>query len=91
MSGSLPITFEANRVYWVGWRFWAATTYAVLHGLDYRQAPNLGLAVSSKHRYCSVLLRTIPFSTRLPAAWGFVESDMADKIVPPSIRMRAAT
>ena len=84
-----PITFEANRVYWVGWRFGAATTYAVLRGLNISSAPNLGLAGSSNNTYCSVLRRTIPFATRLPATWGFVESDMGANIVPPSIRMRA--
>ena len=84
-----PITFEANRVYWVGWRFGAATTYAVLRGLGVSSAPNLGLAGSSNNTYCSVLRRTIPFATRMPATWGFVESDMIANIVPPSIRMRA--
>lgn len=84
-----PITFEANRVYWVGWRFGAATTYAVLRGLGVSSAPNLGLAGSSNNTYCSVLRRTIPFATRMPATWGFVESDMGANIVPPSIRMRA--
>ena len=85
-----PITFEANRVYWVGWRFGAATTYAVLRGLNISSAPNLGLSASSNNNYLSVLRRTIPFTTRLPTTWGFVESDMAANIVPPSIRMRAA-
>ena len=84
-----PITFEANRVYWVGWRFGAATTYAALRGLNVSSAPNLGLAGSSSNIYCSVLRRTIPFATRMPATWGFVESDMGANIVPPSIRMRA--
>ena len=84
-----PITFEANRVYWVGWRFGAATTYAVLRGLNISSAPNLGLAGSSNNTYCSVLRRTIPFATQMPATWGFVESDMGANIVPPSIRMRA--
>ena len=84
-----PITFEANRVYWVGWRFGAATTYAVLRGLNISSAPNLGLLASSSSNYFSVLRRTIPFATRLPATWGFVESDIAAS-VPPSIRMRAA-
>ena len=83
-----PITFEANRVYWVGWRFGAATTYAVLRGLNISSAPNLGLPASSSNNYLSVLRRTIPFATRLPATWGFVGSDMAAS-VPPSIRMRA--
>lgn len=84
-----PITFEANRVYWVGWRFGAATTYAVLRGLNISSAPNLGLAGASNNTYCSVLRRTIPFATRMPATWGFVESDIVANIVPPSIRMRA--
>ena len=83
-----PITFEANRVYWVGWRFGAATTYAVMRGLNISSAPNLGLAASSSNNYLSVLRRTIPFATRLPATWGFVGSDIAAS-VPPSIRMRA--
>ena len=85
-----PITFKANRVYWVGWRFGAATTYAAMRGLNISSAPNLGLAASSNNNYLSVLRRTIPFATRLPTTWGFVESDMAANIVPPSIRMRAA-
>ena len=84
-----PITFEANRVYWVGWRFGAATTYAVLRGLNISSAPNLGLPASSSNNYFSVLRRTIPFATRLPTTWGFIESDMAANIAPPSIRMRA--
>ena len=83
-----PITFEANRVYWVGWRFGAATTYAVMRGLNISSAPNLGLAASSSNNYLSVLRRTIPFATRLPATWGFVESELTAS-VPPSIRMRA--
>ena len=83
-----PITFEANRVYWVGWRFGAATTYAALRGLNISSAPNLGLPASSSNNYLSVLRRTIPFATRLPATWGFVESDMAASVAP-SIRMRA--
>ena len=84
-----PITFEANKVYWVGWRFGAATTYAVLRGINVSSAPNLGLAASSNNNYLTVLRRTIPFATRLPATWGFVESDMVANIPPPSIRMRA--
>ncbi len=84
-----PITFEANKVYWVGWRFGTATTYAVLRGLNVSSSPNLGLASSSLSNYFSVLRRTIPFATRMPATWGFVESDMATWVVPPSIRMRA--
>ena len=83
-----PITFEANRVYWVGWRFGAATTYAVMRGLNISSAPNLGLAASSNNSYLSVLRRTIPFATRMPATWGFVQSDMAASVAP-SIRMRA--
>ena len=83
-----PITFEANKVYWVGWRFGAATTYAALRGLNISSAPNLGLAASNSNSYLSVLRRTIPFATRLPATWGFVESDMAASVAP-SIRMRA--
>ena len=84
-----PITFEANKVYWVGWRFGAATTYAALRGLNVSSAPNLGLAASSNNTYCSVLRRSIPFATRMPATWGFVGSDLTANIVPPSIRMRA--
>lgn len=84
-----PITFKANKVYWVGWRFGAATTYAVLRGLSISTAPNLGLAASSSNSYLSVLRRTIPFATRLPATWGFVESELSANIAPPSIRMRA--
>lgn len=83
-----PITFEANRVYWVGWRFGAATTYATMRGLNISSAPNLGLAASSNNNYLSVLRRTIPFATRMPTTWGFVESDMAASVAP-SIRMRA--
>ena len=83
-----PITFEANKVYWVGWRFGAATTYAALRGLNISSAPNLGLAASNSNSYLSVLRRTIPFTTRMPATWGFVESDMAASVAP-SIRMRA--
>ena len=84
-----PITFEANRVYWVGWRFGVATTYAVLRGLNISSSPNLGLSAATNNTYCTVLRRTIPFATRLPATWGFVESDLTANIVPPSIRMRA--
>lgn len=84
-----PISFVPNRLYWLGWRFGAAATYAVLRGLNVSSAVNLGVGSSSSNTYCSVLRRTIPFATRLPAAWGFVESDIAANIVPPSIRMRA--
>ena len=83
-----PITFEANKVYWVGWRFGTATTYATMRGLNISSAPNLGLAASFSNNYLSVLRRTIPFTTRMPATWGFVESDMAASVVP-SFRMRA--
>ena len=83
-----PITFEANKVYWVGWRFGAATTYAVLRGLNISSSPNLGLAASSNANYYSVVRRIIPFATRMPANWGFAQSDMAASVAP-SIRMRA--
>ena len=84
-----PITFEANKVYWVGWRFGAATTYAVLRGINVSSAPNLGIGTVAGNTYCTVLRRSIPFATRMPATWGFVESELTANVPPPSIRMRA--
>ena len=84
-----PITFEANRVYWVGWRFGAATTYAALRGINVSSAPNLGLGTVTGNTYFTVLRRSIPFATRMPATWGFVESELTANVPPPSIRMRA--
>ena len=84
-----PITFEANKVYWVGWRFGAATTYAVLRGINVSSAPNLGIGTVAGNTYCTVLRRSIPFATRMPATWGFVESELTTNVPPPSIRMRA--
>ena len=84
-----PLTFEANRIYWVGWRFGAATTYAVMRGLATTSMPNLGLGSSTGNSYCSVIRRSIPFATPMPATWDFTETDLTANIIGPSIRMRA--
>ena len=84
-----PLTFEANRIYWVGWRFGAATTYAVMRGLATTSMPNLGLGSSAGNSYCSVIRRSIPFATPMPATWDFTETDLTVNTIGPSIRMRA--
>ena len=84
-----PFTFEANRIYWVGWRFGAASTYAVMRGLASTSMPNLGLGSSAGNVYCSVIRRSIPFDTPMPATWDFAEIDLTGGTAGPSIRMRA--
>lgn len=84
-----PLTFEANRIYWLGWRFGAATTYAVMRGLATTSMPNLGLGSSTGNSYCSVIRRSIPFATPMPATWDFTETDLTANIIGPSFRMRA--
>ena len=85
-----PFTFEPNRIYWVGWRFGAASTYAVMRGVAVSSVPNMGLLASSGNTYCSVLRRSIPFGTPMPATWVFDQSELAANIIAPSFRMRAA-
>ena len=84
-----PFTFEANRIYWVGWRFGTASTYAVMRGLAVTSMPNLGLGSSTGNTYCSVIRRSIPFTTPMPTTWDFAESDLTANTIGPSIRMRA--
>lgn len=84
-----PFTFEANRIYWVGWRFGVATTYAVMRGVPVSSVPNMGLLAPSGNTYCSVLRRSIPFGTPMPATWVFDQSELAANIIAPSFRMRA--
>ena len=84
-----PFTFEANRIYWVGWRFGAATTYATMRGVAVASVPNMGLLASNSNTYCSVLRRNIPFGTPMPATWVFDQSELAANIIAPSFRMRA--
>ena len=85
-----PFTFEANRIYWVGWRFGAATTYATMRGVSATSVPNMGLLASNGNTYCSVLRRNIPFETPMPVTWVFDQSELAANIIAPSFRMRAA-
>lgn len=85
-----PFTFEANRIYWVGWRFGTASTYAAMRGVAVSSVPNMGLLASSGNTYCSVLRRSIPFGTPMPATWVFDQSELAANIIAPSFRMRAA-
>ena len=85
-----PFTFEANRIYWVGWRFGAATTYATMRGVSVTSVPNMGLLASNGNTYCSVLRRNIPFETPMPVTWVFDQSELAANIIAPSFRMRAA-
>ena len=84
-----PFTFEANRIYWVGWRFGTATTYATMRGVAVTSVPNMGLLASNGNTYCSVLRRNIPFNTPMPATWVFDQSELAANIIAPSFRMRA--
>ena len=84
-----PFTFEANRIYWVGWRFGAAATYAAMRGVTVASAPNMGLLASDGNTYCSVLRRNIPFGTPMPVTWVFNQSELAANIIAPSFRMRA--
>ena len=85
-----PFTFEANRIYWIGWRFGTATTYATMRGVAVSSVPNMGLSASNSNTYCSVLRRNIPFNTPMPVTWVFDQSELAANIIAPSFRMRAA-
>lgn len=85
-----PFTFEANRIYWVGWRFGAATTYATMRGVSFASVPNMGLLAPNGNTYCSVMRRNIPFETPMPVTWVFDQSELAANIIAPSFRMRAA-
>ena len=83
-----PFTFDANRVYWVGWRFNEATSHAVMRSINSSNTPSLGLTSNSGVNYCTVLRRSVPFLSPMPATWVFNESELFTSNAP-SFRMRA--
>ena len=84
-----PFTFDVNRIYWVGWRFGDATSYAVMRSVNSSNTPSLGLTSNSSVNYCTVLRRNVYFLSPMPATWVFNENELFTSNAP-SFRMRAA-
>lgn len=82
---TVDITFDANRVYWLGTRH---SSTATLRTIVSSSALNMGMTSSNASTMLSCLRRTLTFATAATDPWNFVDGD-AVFATPPSVRMRA--
>lgn len=82
---TVDITFDANRVYWLGYRH---NSTATLRSIVSSSALNMGMSSSNSSTMLSCLRRTVAYASAAPDPWAFTDSD-AVFATPPSIRMRA--
>lgn len=82
---TVDITFEANRIYWLGTRH---SSTATLRTIVSSSALNMGMSSSNSSTMLSCLRRTVTFASAAPDPWNFADSD-AVFATPPSVRMRA--
>ena len=81
----IDITFEENRIYWLGYRH---SSTATLRSIVSSSALNMGMSSSNSSTMLSCLRKTLAFATPAPAVWTPLDAD-AVFAAPPSVRLRA--
>ena len=84
-EATVDITFEANRIYWLGIRH---SSTATLRTIVQSSALNMGMSSSNSSTMLSCLRRTVTYANAAPDPWAYADSDPVFA-TPPSVRMRA--
>lgn len=81
----VDLTFEPNRIYWVGAR---SNSSATIRSILATSALNFGMTSSAASTYIYCLRRTLLYATPAPQSWVY-DANEAVSATTPSIRMRA--